>query len=392
MKSPSRYFFSFIAFVFALILSLEIINGRFWLNDFKVYYGAAEAYVNGEQVYQRAFGLDSGLYKYSPVMLWLFAPATLLPYFVACLLHYVFIAFAFVFSIRLAFKLAAEYFYISSKFKVTVLLASTIFTVNHLFRELHLGNVNVLLVFVLLLAFHLQEREQTKFSGFLFALAVLAKPYLMLLFIPFLMAKKWSLIKSAVLTTLVILLVFTIGNGISTSVQLHQQWFVGMINHSDLLSSSNTFQSILNTWFAINVSGLQAAIGLLALVLTVFFTTRPKFLGKFNKQEEYLLFVALLALIPCLVITDTEHFLFALPLIGLLLAQVVPSKNKALMALTALFLVAYGINLGDVIGHSYSDALEKSGVLGVGNLGLIVLCIMISAKNNTSIVQQKLNV
>ena len=383
MKLPSKYFFSFIAFVFALILSLEIINGRFWLNDFRVYYGAADAYVHGEQVYQRVFGEDTGLYKYSPVLLWVFAPATLVPYFVACILHYVLIAFAFVFSIRLAFRLAAEYFEIDNKYKIPVLLATTIFTLNHLFRELHLGNVNVILVFILLLAFHLQERKQYKFSGFLFALAVLAKPYLVVLFIPFLIAKKFTLIRTSVIATLLIVILFTLGNGIASSIHLQQEWILGMMNHSEFLVSTNTFQSILAIWFSANLSGLQAAGLLLLLVFFVFFASRRKNIRAFNRKEEYLLFAVLLASIPCLVITDTEHFLFALPLIVLLVAQALQLKHKGLLLLSLVFLVAYGINLGDVIGDRYSVALEHSGVLGIGNIALIVISILITAKTES---------
>lgn len=357
-----------------------------------MYYGAADAYLNGEQVYQRVFGEDTGLYKYSPVLLWLFAPATLLPYFVACLLHYIFIALAFVFSIRLAFRMASEYFDFESNYKVPVLLATTIFTLNHLFRELHLGNINVILVFVLLLAFHLQEREQYKISGFLFAVAVLAKPYLLLMFIPFIVAKKWTLIKSSVLATVLILIAFTLGNGIASSFHLNKEWLVGMMNHSEFLVSTNTFQSIISIWLSIQLSGMQAALLLLTVVLLVFFGSRKGTFGSLDRSEEYVLFTVLLALIPCLVITDTEHFLFAIPLMVVLIARLAESKNKVLMLLAFVFLLAYGINLGDVIGDSYSVALEHSGVLGLGNIALIAITIVISSRKTIYKGQVRLDV
>ena len=382
MNKHTKYFYTFITLIFILILSLEIINNRFAMVDFRVYYGAAKAYLNAEQVYQRVFGEDTGLFKYSPVVLWLFAPATVLPYFLACLLHYVCIAFAFVFSLRLAFRLGAEYLNLNNTYKIAVLVASTVFTLNHLFRELHLGNVNVILVFTILLAFHLQERGRTISSGFLFAVIVLAKPYLLLPAIPFLLAKNWPLIKAGIISTLLIFFLFVLSNGFTYSLHLHQEWIQGMLNHSEFLTSTNTFQSMLRIWFSIELSGAEAAALLLIIVLGLFFALRSKLFAKLGRAEQYVLFTVLLALIPCLVITDTEHFLFALPLILLLLLQVFEKKNVVLAVVTLLALLAYGANLGDLIGDSISVTLEHSGVLGAGNLLLIVICVILSSRSN----------
>lgn len=382
MDKRSKYFFIFLSIAFALILALEIINGRFWLNDFKVYYGAAKAYLQGEQVYQRVFGEDTGLYKYSPVVLWFFAPITVLPYFWACIVHFALVAFCFVMVLRLAFRMSTEYYQLQNNHKLTVVFLTTLFTANHLFRELHLGNVNVILIGILLLAFHLQEREQNKFAGFLFAVAVFAKPYFLLLALPFVLSKNWAVLKSALVSALVMLALFTLGNGFSNTVAMHKEWIVGMQNHSEFLESFNTFSTLVKKYVSQSINGNIAAVALLLALVSTFVFSRKQTFAPVQKNETYVFFCALLAIIPCLVITDTEHFLFALPLITLLINLLLQRKQVVLTIIAFLALLFYSINLGDVVGDDFSVAAEHAGLLGIGTLLLVFLTLLIAAKQN----------
>src|SRR5690348_10815828 len=85
-------FLIFATTLLVLIFTIENINHRFWLNDFKVYYGAAQALMHGEQVYGVAFALGSGYYKYSPFTAILFVPLALLPYKAASVIQYFLLA------------------------------------------------------------------------------------------------------------------------------------------------------------------------------------------------------------------------------------------------------------------------------------------------------------
>lgn len=67
---------------------LLIINGRFHLWDFHVYYHAAEDWLSGGEVYGKSYGLSSGFYKYSLTALIPFVPFTFLPYFWAASVYY----------------------------------------------------------------------------------------------------------------------------------------------------------------------------------------------------------------------------------------------------------------------------------------------------------------
>jgi hypothetical protein len=86
-----RPFLLIVSLLFLAIYLIENINGRFWLNDFKVYYSAADALKNGKTVYGESFGLSTGFYKYSPEVLCLFIPATYLPFAAASGIHFFFI-------------------------------------------------------------------------------------------------------------------------------------------------------------------------------------------------------------------------------------------------------------------------------------------------------------
>ncbi|MBK8497684.1 MAG: DUF2029 domain-containing protein [Flavobacteriales bacterium] len=103
-RFPGR--FSIILVVVAgLLARLEVINGRFWLNDFRVYYDAANALLRVMRSMACRTGLDSGYFKYAPFMAMLYVPLALLPYSIAAGIQYALIVSAFIGSVVLADRL-----------------------------------------------------------------------------------------------------------------------------------------------------------------------------------------------------------------------------------------------------------------------------------------------
>src|SRR5258705_11453838 len=100
-------FILFAAIVFAAIFTIEKINGRFWLNDFKVYYSAAQALISGKQVYGIAFGLDTGFYKYAPFVAMLFVPYTFFAYDTAAIIHFIVVCIATILTIIMLVRLSS---------------------------------------------------------------------------------------------------------------------------------------------------------------------------------------------------------------------------------------------------------------------------------------------
>lgn len=377
MSKATRQFYLILGLIFLGLLLLEVINGRFWLNDFKVYYGAAKAFLKEEAIYGRVFGEDTGLYKYSPVVLLFFAPAATLPYGMACVLHYAVIAVSFIMVLRLSSKMSKAYFQLPESGNLLVQILASLFLFNHLFRELHLGNVNVLLTFFCLLGFHLQERERYGLSAVFFAIAILFKPYLLLPGLPFLVTRKWKLIMYTGISLLLLEVLFLMIVGINASLILHQAWLKSMAGHSTILISFNTIAAIVHTHTAIRLPSEVLAGIALVMYLTLFFSTQRK-ISSTHPAHNYLLFVGLLAILPLLVVTDTEHFLFSAPLIVLLLHLIVLIKRLVYSLAAIGALLMYGANLGDVIGDDISVQFEHGGMLGIGNLALIALTTLIA--------------
>src|ERR1035437_8847229 len=133
--------------IFILILIMEFINNRFLMNDFQVYYYAAKAMVNNTQVYGLAFGGSGvGFYKYSPFALFYFIPLSFLPLQAAKIVFYIIISVA----ITSAFIIAANIIQHASKreksFSIGMLFVTFLIASSQLHRELHLGNVNMILL------------------------------------------------------------------------------------------------------------------------------------------------------------------------------------------------------------------------------------------------------
>ena len=92
-----------------------------------------------------------------------------------------------------------------------------------------------------------------------------------------------------------------------------------------------------------------------------------------NYRFEYFLLIGLIA---SLTITDTEHFLFSIPLIILVIASLFQSRDLILMIITLIAFVFYVGTWGDILG-SYSAKLEQLGSVGIGNLILLGVSIRI---------------
>jgi len=376
MLKKQNGFILFFCAVLLFILVIENINGRFSLVDFQVYYGAAKSFLSGGRVYGEVFGEDTGLYKYSPELLVLFVPAALLPFKVAAVLHYIISAVALLLGLRLALRLAEENFSMHFSSSAWILTAGFFVALNHVFRELHLGNVNLILVLLLLLAYRLQSHNSLTAAALLFAICILFKPYFLLLAIPFLWRSKWVLIWRTLLWMASALILFSLLVGVFDSFQMHNDWITAMSNHSVFLESWNTVAAMIRIFTGWQGSGvLIGGITLLTVIALFFFATKKSSLKA--DQKELLLFLIVLGLIPNILITDTEHFLFSFPLTMLVLAFVWKTGRNWLWVLMPAFLM-YGAISPEWFGSYLADELEHHGVIGLGNLVIITASIFLA--------------
>ena len=237
-------------------------------------------------------------------------------------------------------------------------------------------------LFVFLLAICFLIDKKTIWSAVLFATLVLLKPYFLILILPLVISKKWKLIGWIFAFLLILILLPALIVGFDENVVLLKNWVITMSDHNSGMISEHTFTSIFYSFSRIKLSTNWQYIFIL-LVGTIYILLRFKeFFGKqvYSDKKMLLDFFILLALIPNLVITDSEHFLFSLPLIAFILGYLKQKWNVYLVSVFTLLLFFYGANSNDLIGNPLSDKLDTYSTIGLANLGLIFLLIFLVRK------------
>jgi hypothetical protein len=387
LKNKVIFWFTFC--LFALIVFLEIINHRFEMNDFKVYYLAAKAFFNNEPIYGVQFGLDSGYYKYSPVFILLFSPYLIFSYKTACILHALILAVSTVMTLISARNILLKHV-VQSEIQNKYLLIFAIFiTVNHLFREIHLGNLNIIIVMLLCLGFQKMLEGDFILPGFLIALAIFIKPYLIILIIPLFFHKKikfiWSL--SLWIGFLFFLPITFLGS--NKFIQLNQKWIHEIFQHGAYLYSNHTFTSLIRNYITLQLnehSHMYFLLGLIFIYTLVYLITLKKYsaISEKNNQKALIFsYFILLAIIPNVLITDTEHFLYSTPIILFSIYSLYSNHNTKLRIAFVIFSILYAMNSPDILGKFLSAKFEDLGILGMANLGLIVTFILLQRTQKT---------
>lgn len=364
--------------LFTLMLFIEINNGRFGTEDFKVFYLASKALVNNQQVYGVPFGLSTGFYKYSPFLLFIFAPYTILQYKIAAIIHFYLIVFSGIFSILTIQQVIDSYLFKNKKKQILSLFLILISILIHMVRDLHMGNTNMIIVFLLILAIYFTLGKNEIISGLLIALVILTKPYFIVLALPFLIYKRYTTVISIAVSGIVFTLSTAFVLGFSKSYTLHIEWFQEMLRHAEYLYSPYTVFYLLKYYLGIIIPKTYTYPFFIIIVSLVsfFFWFRNKKNMDAEKAMVYNYFV-LMAIIPNLLITDVEHFIFSLPIIAILILYLTNYRNYYLLALFIIAVLMYGGNSTDLVGKELTIKIKFWGFVGIGNLIMISLILII---------------
>ena len=350
---------------------LMIINGRFHLWDFQVYYGAASDWLSGGVVYGKSYGLSSGFYKYSLTALIPFVPFTFLPYFWASTLYYFALLFLMVKFIQKWTKWLNKP---NANWPITaVFLVTLIFFGDHLERELFLGNINFLLLVLLMWFWYQIQFSKWKWAGWILAFVCLVKPHFIIALPLIVLLKQWDLMKHFGIAFLSLFLLPVLFCGPFDFWDLNQAWLKTMAEHNAALySSPNTFYGIFYPWISQwmdhpkmgYVLFVLLSVGFLVLLLWYYWQ-------KLVKANLSIMFFLVFALVPSLTHTDTEHFLFSMPLfLFILLSFEKNEKPRALYLFLFLALIPFLFNSPDLVGKKWSLRMDEGG-LGWGNFILI---------------------
>lgn len=361
-------------------------NERFFLHDFEVYFRASRNFWNNQQVYGIPFGLDSGYYKYAPFILLLFTPFSLMPHEVANVIFYFFIAVMSILTLGFLNQKVKQVFFDGpeSSNRNSLIYLGAIIAGSALYRELHLGNVNMLLLLLFSIACFKMMRKESSLPGILIGLGLLFKPHFLVL-IPLLVLRKQFRVLFFVFATLLSgLLAPALFAGWNRSIALTHEWVKAIVSHnSGYEEFPNTLYSWIGrffppTWFS--DSGLVLAAGILGTIAIGFLLlvlyhkklengTPDTPLPMMNFGFE---FFFLIALVPNITNTDTEHFLFSLPVLLFILNFLKSKKPGPLITIVSVSgFIFYGGNLGDFIGKPLSQWMFQIGATGFGNLLLL---------------------
>ena len=366
------------ALVLAALL-LETSNDRFWLSDFRVYWSAARALVDQQEVYGIAYGEDTGFFKYAPVVALAFVPASFLPFELAAVIHFMLIGLALAMAmIRMEEQLMRHFF---MAFAPRILLRAILVLlciVVLLSRELHVGNINLWLVAGVVAATSALLSGNKTSAGILLGCMFLVKPYLALMIIPLLVRRQWPVLLACGISIAVGLALPFLLLGPARAWQLHVDWVHAMAAHNNYLTSPNTFSAWIGRIWPCFPSWV--VLGLVACALA---TTGLSKGGKGVFPPERSLCFELwtaFALVPNLVVTDQEHFLFSLPLIAYVIANLFHRKNPLATGFFLLAMCLFATRSTDLWGSHIENQLAAYGALGIGNLLLVACCWLVSGR------------
>lgn len=376
--------------LFLTMFTFQLINERFWLHDFEVMYSAAKAFMNNEPVYGLSFGLGTGYYKYSPFTLFFFVPYSLLTYKAACIVHFFITLFCAILVIPLLDQIVRKHLFNPPKKYHLTLFITLIAILIHLVRDLHMGNINVILVFLLTLSLKFLLENKVVQFGILLAIVIMTKPFFIVFVLPLLLHRRFKEIISLMIAGASFVVISLILIGLPESIDFYFDWFAAMLDHTSYLYSNNTIFYIFNRFTGILIGSQYAflLLGIIVVLTSLFFW---QFIRKKEGVEKTIIeknralvihLAVLIAVIPNVFITDTEHFIFSLPIITILILHFSVKKRFLWVPLVAFFIFLYGGNSTDMMGDTLNEYYKKMGLLGIGNLALIVMVMLIYAKNH----------
>lgn len=378
LDRTERYYGYVVGGLLVLFISLEAINGRLWMNDLRVYFEAARAYLSSEKVYGITFGLGSGYYKYAPPTLPFFVPYACLPFGFSQILHFILIGTCAIGSMMISARLVT-----GNAHKGIILWLATFIIGVHWHRELHLGNINLLLLFVLLLSYLGMVRKKLPLAGIGLGVTLLFKPHFLIILPLITLYRQWKLLLYTVAAVAGISMAFAALN-MGQIMDLVGGWIDIVRGHNaeliyvggDSKQAVNTIYTVMHTLFNCvypftPVTG-QAMLTLLIVALPIgIWLLRNSLRVRSNSEFQVFLWMWTIALVPSLTLTDTNHFLFCGPLIVWVLSRWNDQQMSSLLKLltgTALFLI--GGNWADLWGEC-STWMSDHSFLGIGNLLLL---------------------
>ena len=384
IKSNSRFGYGLVGLVFILFLFAEIMNGRFWLSDFEVYYKAAARILQGQNLY-RIKADDFYIFKYSPFSAVLFIPFSIFPFWIAKVMYWLFYSFIMLACIELSISMTSPGRLNEKPVRInTIVILTGLVMMVHFLRELHLGQVNVLLLFLYLLTCRSLLDKKAGAAGFLIALGVFIKPF-GLIFLPYLLYKgRWKELGFFILYTLILALVpFLFYRSAAMMENQYIAWFHEVVvelgnKQAFSLPANQTIFSVLARYLflggVLNTPALFLSFQ--CLVLAVLALLVILFIRKGNgiANRDFPEMLLLMGLIPLLAFSGENSFCMLLPAVVLML-YVFRNLSLPLKILAVIAFLFLGGNMHDLWGDTISAWIDKVSLI---SFGAMIVCYILA--------------
>jgi Glycosyltransferase family 87 len=352
-----------------------IVVGGVWLYtfkakmpDFEVYWRTGARAAHAEPLYRVTDGEYQ--FKYFPAHAVLAIPLGALPHPVARVVWFVVLLGALVAVLRLSVMTLPE-----RRKPVGVLLAVLIVGLGKYYAiELAIGQINLLLVLIVISAMLALKAGREARAGWLVALAVMVKPYGLIL-VPWLIARGQtrSVVTVAAGMAVAFLLPATI-YGLAGSVALHLDWWrtvstttAGVLTHPDNVSLAAMYMKWFGATATAYTFAVVTAVALLGLAVAVFLGRRGV------PQPDGLEAGLLIALTPLLSPQGWDYILVVCTPAVVCLVNYIDRLPRALRPLSVIAIAAIGLTLFDLVGRTVYYALIRMSVVTLGVLVVIAL-------------------
>ena len=256
----------------------------------------------------------------------------------------------------------------------------------HVVREFHMGNVNLLLLFLFCAGLLYLKRGKENTSAILWSIMIILKPIVILTFIPLAFYKKWKIVFLMAGLGAFYFILPILNSGTDGLIPIWSKWLDSISAHGGYIISENSLTYILEYYSGIKSNWGASIFFLMALLGFMFITVRRKI-----KIELFEWLAVFLAFCPNFFVTDTEHFLLSLPLIMLLVRYLLEEKRWYYWLMFAVSIFFFSFNINDLLGRPLSDTLDAMGMLGIANLTFIVLFLLVRTKSSRNKLSNQLN-
>lgn len=363
-------------------ISADLINNRLYMSDLEVYHKTAVRMLDGGELYREAEENPNEhyVYKYSPPVAMLFIPFAFTGFAAAKAIYAIMLVFFLGHILYILKNTFLGYFEMNRRITASLIFSIAIVG-THFFRELHLGQVNLLLLWLYVLALRSYQKDKAVWFGVILAISLFIKPF-GLIIIPFIIitGRYKELLYTLLAIVILFILPFAFYLDPQSFIGLYGSWLtelsIELGNKQDLLADGNhTLVSILIRYTPLGPLVQNGAMSYVYQLLVLFIIALLILWFLFKRKVEdgrIRIYIVLVALIPLLAFTASNAFIFSLPLILFLMFHF-RSLNTFFKVLFILFCLLIGGNIYDLMGRDLHNILWGISIYSWGTVGLLLV-------------------